>query len=26
VPLSKNVTKLSLATELDEGPEAAVSN
>lgn len=25
-PLSKNVTKLSLDTELDEGPETAVSN
>jgi hypothetical protein len=26
VPLSKNVTKLSLATELDEGPDTAVAN
>jgi hypothetical protein len=26
VPLSKNVTKISVAAELDEGPETAVSN
>jgi hypothetical protein len=26
VPSSKNVTKLSLAAELDEGPDTAVSN
>ncbi len=25
-PLSKNVTKLSLATELDDGPDTAVAN
>ena len=24
VPLSKNVTKLSMATDLDDGPETAV--
>jgi hypothetical protein len=26
VPLSKNVTRLSLATELDESPDTAVAN